>query len=134
METEPLSGKVPSLLCRGIRGATKVAANTRQDILTGADELLRKMVEANQVEVDKIAAVFFTTSNDLNAEFPALAARRLGWTSVPLLCGHEMNVPGSMSLCIRVMMMYNTDKTPREIVHVYLREARALRPELEPVE
>jgi chorismate mutase len=122
------------LLCRGIRGATKVAANTRQDILTGADELLRKMVEANQVEVDKIAAVFFTTSNDLNAEFPALAARRLGWTSVPLLCGHEMNVPGSMPLCIRVMMMYNTDKTPREIVHVYLREARALRPELEPVE
>lgn len=122
------------MFCRGIRGATKVAANTRKDILAGTSQLLRKMVEANHVEPDTIAGIFLTTTSDLTAEFPAVAARQLGWTSVPLLCGHEMTVPGSMPLCIRVMMLVNTERSQSEIVHVYLGEARALRPELEPAD
>ena len=122
------------LVCRGIRGATRVTANTRKDILVATKELLEKMVHANGVETERLTGVFFTTTSDLNAEFPAVAARQLGWTRIPLLCGHEMSVPGSMSLVIRVMMLYNTERSQEEIVHVYLGEARSLRPELEPLQ
>jgi len=122
------------LLCRGIRGAIRVAANTRKDILAATKELLEQMVEANQIEPERLAGIFFTTTSDLNAEFPAVAARQLGWTHIPLLCAHEMSVPGSMSLVIRVMMLYNTERSQHEIVHTYLGETRSLRPELEPLE
>lgn len=87
------------------------------------------MARANAVEVDAIAGVFFTTTGDLNAEFPALAARELGWTDTAMLCGHEMAVPGSLQRVIRVMILWNTTRAPDQIVHVYLHEARSLRPE-----
>ena len=114
-------------VCRGIRGATTAEANTREAILRATDELLREMVRANGITPDQIAAVWFTTTQDLNAEFPALAARLMGWNHVALLCGHEMAVPDGLPMCIRVLMLVNTDKGPEELVHVYLRGARNLR-------
>lgn len=118
---------------RGIRGAITVSANEREAILDGTRELLQVMVAANGVEADDIASAHFTTTPDLNAEFPAEAARRLdGWRHVPLLCGHEMNVPGSLARCVRILLHVNTETGPRDIRHVYLREARALRADLAP--
>jgi len=117
------------MLCRGIRGATTVAANTREAILEATRELLMAMTEANQIRPEDVASVFFTTTPDLTAEFPAVAARQMGWDHVALLCGHEMNVPGSLPMCLRILLHVNTEKRPEEIVHVYLRGARALRPE-----
>jgi chorismate mutase len=87
------------------------------------------MVEANGVQVEDVASVFFTTTPDLNAEFPALAGRQMGWHDVAILCGHEMNVPGSLRRCLRILLHVNTDKQADQIVHVYLRDARALRPD-----
>ena len=118
------------MMVRGIRGATSVRANTREAIVEASAELLRAVAEANGVERDRIAAVFFTTTPDLNAEYPALAAREAGWVDVPLLCGHEMDVPGGLPRCLRLLVLVNTDLAPGEIRHVYLREAAALRPDL----
>jgi chorismate mutase len=87
------------------------------------------MVEVNDVEIKDIAGILLTTTPDINAEFPAAAARELGWTQVALLCGHEMDVPGSLPRCLRVLMLFNTEKSNEEIVHVYLREAQSLRTE-----
>ncbi len=115
---------------RGIRGATTVESNTREGILDATTQLLQAMIRANSICPDDVASVFFTTTPDLNAEFPAVAARDMGWTEVPLLCGHEMNVPGSLAMCLRILLHVNTERPPREIVHVYLRGARALRPDL----
>lgn len=112
---------------RGIRGATVADDNTQEAILDATDELLRAMVESNGVEVDDIAAAYFTTTDDLNAEFPAAAARKLGWTEVALLCAHEMKVPNAMQRVVRVMLLVNTDKPASEIVFQYLRGAEALR-------
>jgi len=87
------------------------------------------MIEANGVVADEVACVLFTTTPDLNAEFPAKAARELpGWSGVALLCGHEMDVPGSLPRCLRILMLVNTEKGADEIVHVYLRGAEELRP------
>lgn len=116
---------------RGIRGAITVNANEREAILEGTRELLEAMVAANGVRADDIASAHFTTTPDLNAEFPAEATRRLeGWKHVPLLCGHEMNVPGSLAKCVRILLHVNTDTAPRDVRHVYLREARKLRADL----
>jgi len=115
--------------CRGIRGATTVDANTREAILQAATELLSQMVLVNDVLPEEVASIFFTTTRDLNADFPALAARRMGWNDVALLCAHEMDVPGSLPMCLRILLHVNTEKQPDEIVHVYLRDARALRPD-----
>ena len=117
------------MLCRGIRGAITVAANTREAILEATRELLTAMMEANQIRVEDIASAIFTTTPDLTAEFPAVAAREMGWSHVALLCSHEMSVPGSLPMCLRVLLHVNTDRRPEEIVHVYLRGARVLRPE-----
>jgi len=119
------------MLCRGIRGATTVEANSREAILEATGELLAAMVTANDIKPEDVASAFFTTTPDLNAEFPALAARRLGWNDVPLLCGHEMTVPGSLPMCLRILLHVNTDKTADQIVHVYLRGARVLRPDFQ---
>lgn len=120
---------------RGIRGAITVDGNEREAILEGTRELLEAMVAANGVEPDDIASCHFTTSPDLNAEFPAEATRRLdGWKYVPLLCGHEMNVPGSMPKCVRILLHVNTEAAPQDIHHVYLREAKRLRTDLAPAE
>ena len=119
-----------NMLVRGIRGATTVAANTREAILEATTELLQEMVRLNQVEPEQMASIIFTTTQDLNAEFPAVAARDAGWTHVALECLHEMNVPGSLQRCLRILIHVNTDRSLEELTHVYLRDARALRPDL----
>lgn len=119
------------MLTRGIRGATTVEANTVEAILEATKELLTAMLKANEVDLESVASAFFTTTPDLNAEFPALAAREMGWTNVALLCGHEMNKPGSLPMCLRILIHVNTDKPASEIRHVYLRGARVLRPDIE---
>ena len=118
---------------RGIRGAITVSKNAREEILAGTLELLEAMIEANTLDVDDVASAHFTTTPDLNAEFPAVAARRsLGWTHVPLMCSHEMNVPGSLPMCVRILLHVNTDVGPHDIQHIYLRGAKALRSDLQP--
>lgn len=113
--------------CRGIRGATVAAANKREDILSATRELLQKMVDSNQVEKQAVTCMFFTTTPDLNAEFPAVAARQLGWTETALMCGHEMDVPHSLTRCVRIMILFNTEKKAEDIVHVYIKGAEVLR-------
>ncbi len=116
--------------CRGVRGATTIQRNEREEILAATRQLLALMIRTNGIEPRDVGSALFTTSPDVNAEFPALAARQLGWLDVPMLCGHEMAVPGSLPLCIRVMIQWNTDKRQQEIEHIYLREAKRLRPDL----
>ena len=113
--------------CRGIRGATTVAANKGEDILAATEELLQKIIEANQVEAKDVACAFFTTTPDLDAEFPAVAARQLGWSDVPLLCGHEMNVPHGLPRCLRILILLNTEKQARDMNHIYLKGTEALK-------
>jgi chorismate mutase len=118
------------MTCRGVRGATTVDHNEREEILVATRQLLGYMIRINGIEARDVASALFTTTADIDAEFPALAARQLGWLDVPLLCGHEMTVPGSLPLCIRVMLHWNTTKSQQEIEHVYVREAKRLRPDL----
>lgn len=118
------------MLVRGIRGATTVEANTREDILEAARELLDAIVRANEIPHEHVASILFSTTVDLNAEFPAVAARELGWTDVALECVHEMNVPGSLPKCLRILMHVNTERSAGEIQHIYLRGARVLRRDL----
>ena len=114
--------------CRGIRGATVVPVNNRESIIAATKELLEEMVQVNDVEIAEIAAIFFTTTPDLHAEFPAVAVRELGWPGyLALLCGREINVPDSMPHCLRVLMLTNTEKRAEEITHVYLGEAKKLK-------
>jgi chorismate mutase len=115
--------------CRGIRGATTAIANTAEDILEATDELMRIVIKLNDLEPANVSSVIFTTTPDLTATFPALAARDIGWTEVPLMCAHEMAVPGSLQKCVRVMIHVNTTRTANQIKHVYLKGARELRPE-----
>lgn len=115
---------------RGVRGATTVDANTREAVLQATTELLTTLIEANDIRRDDVASVIFTTTADVNAEFPAVAARDMGWSNVALMCGHEMAVPGSLPMCLRILMHVNTAKTPDELRFVYLRGARVLRPDV----
>ncbi len=115
--------------CRGIRGATTVTQNESQEILAATRELLGLMIRVNSIVPEDVASAIFTTTPDLNAVFPATAARQLGWLDVPLLCGHEMNVPDSLPRCIRILLHWNTSIPPAEIHHVYLRDAVSLRPD-----
>ena len=115
-------------MVRGLRGATTADSNTREAILDATRELLDKLVEANEVKTDDIASVTFSTTRDLDAEFPAVAARvDLGWTDVAMMCGHEMDVPGGQERCIRVMILVNTERRPSDLKRVYLRGAANLR-------
>ena len=115
--------------CRGIRGATTVASNEREQILTATRDLLTRLIARNDVALEDIAAVYFTVDDDLDAEYPALAARQLGWTETALLCAREIPVPhAAVRRCIRVLLLANTERALGEIRHVYLREAIALRP------
>ena len=118
------------MVCRGIRGATTVDQNDREAILQATRELLALMIRHNDIRKEDVASATFTTTVDLDAEFPALAARQIGWCDVPLLCGHEIHVPGSLQMCIRVLMHWNTDKSQDQIHHVYHRGAERLRPDL----
>jgi chorismate mutase len=122
------------LQCRGIRGAISVSANNKKNILAATKKLLTEMTKANKIEIKDIAAIFFTTTPDLDAEFPAAATRELGWPSnLALLCGHEMSVPNALPRCLRVLMLINTEKGPEEIIHVYLGEAKKLKDKPSPV-
>ena len=116
--------------CRGIRGATTVDSNTKEDILEATTELLQELIDSNEMEPEDIAGAIFTTTADLNAEFPAAAARELGWTNVALLCSQEIDVPGSLQSCLRILILYNTQKSADEIVHVYTRGATVLKADL----
>src|SRR5437667_2216007 len=120
---------------RGIRGATTATANTADAITEATDELLRDLVKANALDEAEICFAFFTTTQDLNAEFPAYAARRLGWLEVPLLCGHDMNVaqpnPRGVAMCIRILLLYNTPRPQGSMRFAYLRGAEAIKVDLE---
>jgi chorismate mutase len=116
--------------CRGIRGATTVTHNEREAILEATGELLERIVAINGVREPDVASVVFTMTADLDAVYPAVAARRLGWTHTALLCQQEMAVAGSLPRCIRVLVHWNTDRPIDQIRHIYLREAQALRPDL----
>lgn len=115
---------------RGIRGAINISQNSESEITGATRELLIKMAKANYVKQEDIVSIFFTLTSDLNAAFPATAARELGWIHVPLLCSVEVDVPNAMPLCIRVMMQVNTELTQKQVKHIYLREARSLRADL----
>ena len=108
---------------RGIRGATTADSNTKEAILAATTEMLTQIIQVNDIDSHDVAAVYFTTTHDLNAEFPAVAARRLGWEHVALMCGHEMMVPDALPQCIRVLVLLNTEKGPRDFANVYLKGA-----------
>ena len=116
---------------RGVRGATTVSANTRSAILDATEELLGELIVRNGIAGGEVASVWFTTTPDLNAEFPAVVARRsFQWTDAALMCGHEMAVPGSLPACLRVLIHVNTRLRQDQVEHVYLRGAAVLRPDL----
>ena len=116
---------------RGLRGATTVEANTREAILDAAKALLTELIEANGVKREDVASAWFTTTTDLDAEFPAVTARNdFGWTNVALMCAHEMDVPGSLRMCLRILMHINTERSQDEMHHVYQRGAKVLRPDI----
>ncbi len=114
---------------RGIRGATVAAENTKEVILSATHELLLALIAANDIQPEDVASAWFTTSPGLNAEYPALAARALGWHDVALLCGHEMDVPHGLKKCIRILIHLNTNKPACAIKHIYLGQAASLRPD-----
>ncbi len=116
------------MYCRGIRGATTVEHNDREEILSATTELLQLMIERNELQTEDVASATFTMTEDLNAEFPALAARALGWTETALMCMSEIPVPGSLGKCIRILLHVNTERGIADIQHVYIRDAVNLRP------
>ncbi|MGE5653354.1 MAG: chorismate mutase [Bacillota bacterium] len=117
-------------MLRGVRGATTVSADDREQIILATTELLTKMVEVNQIGTEDIASVLLTMTDDLHSVFPAAAARAMGWTEVPLTCARELEVDGALGHCIRVLLHWNTNRTQAQIRHVYLRDAVTLRPDL----
>ena len=120
---------------RGIRGATTAGGNTAEAIVEATTELLTELARLNDLEMAEVCFAYFTTTLDLDAEFPALAARRMGWIGVPLLCGNDMVVPGpnprSVPMCIRILLLYNTEKAQSEMRSAYLRGAQAIRADLD---
>lgn len=115
---------------RALRGAITVEANEAADIVAGTGTLLRAMIERNGIEIDDLVSLIFTTTPDLNAEFPAAAARAIGIAHVPLLCAQEIAVPGDVPLCIRVLVHLYTDRDYASLRHVYLGKAKQLRTDL----
>lgn len=115
---------------RGVRGATTADANDRESILTASRQLLALMIRSNGIQTEDVASAIFTVTKDLDAEFPALAARQLGWLDVPLLCSYEISVPGSLQQCVRILVHWNTDRSQKKVQHVYIKDAVRLRPDL----
>ena len=115
---------------QGIRGATTVGRNDAAEILAATDELLRALIEANELQPDDIVSGLFTVTRDLDAAFPARAAEEFGWNIVALLHATEIPVPGSLPRCIRVLVHWNTEVAQSDIQHVYIRDAVRLRPDL----
>jgi chorismate mutase len=118
------------IYCRGVRGATTADDNSREAILQATRQLLALMIRQNGIEPADVGSVIFSTTVDLNAEFPALAARQLGWLDVPLLCTNEIDVPGSLRQCVRILIHWNTSLAQNEVTHIYLKGAVKLRPDL----
>jgi chorismate mutase len=118
-------------MIRGVRGATTINGNTEEAIISATEELLAKLIEVNQIHPDYVASVFISTTEDIDAAFPAKAMRKFaGWTYVPVMCMREMTVPNSLEMCVRIMLHVNTVQSQEEIIHVYLKEAKVLRPDL----
>ncbi|WP_186577801.1 chorismate mutase [Aquibacillus kalidii] len=118
-------------MIRGIRGATTVEINDESMMVERTKVLLEEMVSENRIQPEEIATVLISVTADINATFPAKALRLIdGWTYVPVMCMKEIDVPGSLEKCIRVMMTVNTDNTQKEIKHIYHYEAKKLRPDL----
>jgi chorismate mutase len=116
---------------RGIRGATTVQQDTPELIRSAAKELMEEILRRNQItDFDNVISAVFTTTHDLCSAFPAEAARAMGMNFVPLLCAQEIPVPNSMPRCLRILLHVNTDRTPRDIEHVYLHDAQKLRPDI----
>ncbi len=116
------------MYCRGIRGATTVVHNDREEILAATIELLQLMIEQNDLQTEDVASAIFTLTEDLDAVYPAEAARNnMGWTDVALMCGREIPVPNSLERCIRVLLHVNTMRSASEIRHIYIRGATNLR-------
>ncbi len=116
--------------CRGIRGATTVTADTAVAILSATRELLGSLIKANDLRPEDVASALFTVTPDLQAAFPAQAARQLGWQHVALMDAEEIPVPGAIPRCIRILIHWNTNKTQEQVRHVYLGKAKNLRPDL----
>jgi chorismate mutase len=120
---------------RGIRGATTAEVNTPEAITEATGELLGELIRLNALDKDEVCFAYFTTTHDLTAEFPAYAARRLGWLEVPLLCGHDMDVPlpnpRAVPMCIRILLLYNTAKPQSAMRFAYLRGAKAIKADLD---
>ena len=119
--------------CHGVRGATTADANTSEEILKATRQLLALMIRQNEIHPEDVASAIFSTTTDLDAEFPALAARELNWLNVALMCVHELDVPGSLRRSIRILLHWNTDTPADEIVHVYIKDAANLRPDISKV-
>ena len=116
---------------RGIRGAITIESDTKDNVFSATKELLDAILHANpDLKLADIASAFFTVTDDIASAHPALGARQMGWDQVPMMCAREIPVAGSLSLCIRVLIHWNTDKPQNKIRHVYLREAVKLRPDL----
>jgi chorismate mutase len=115
---------------RAIRGATTINVNEREDILNETKKLLLEIKKANKLNMDDVISIIFTVTEDVDSVFPAFAAREMGWTDLPLLCTREIDVPGSLKKCIRVLLHVNSDKTNKDMKHIYLKEAVKLRPDI----
>lgn len=118
------------MVCRGIRGAVCADTNTPEAILSATRQLLKQIISANKLSVEDVTSVIFTATPDLDAAYPARAAREMGWVNIPMLCAQEMAAAGSLVRCVRVLVHWNTEKALDEIRHVYLGDALALRPDL----
>jgi chorismate mutase len=121
-----------TMMFRGVRGATTVTENTAEAILSATRELLEAVIEANGIEEDTVASVIFTTTPDLNAVYPAQAAREIGWRRTALMGCQEIEAPDGLPYCIRVLIHWNTSRSLDEIRHVYMRGAERLRRDLYP--
>ena len=117
-------------MVRAVRGAITVISNTSEEIIVNTSVILKEIIKENNIETGDIISIFFTVTKDLDAAFPAVAARNIGLTDIALLCTNEIDVPGSLDRCIRVMMHFNTDKKNEDVKHIYMNEAKKLRPDL----
>jgi chorismate mutase len=120
------------LMCRGVRGATTASSNTHEAIISATRELLQTLIDLNGIREEDVASVFFTTSPDLTAAYPAQAARQCGWWQVALLGAQEIDIPDGLKLAIRILIHWNTTKGLQELKHVYMHGAERLRPDLYP--
>lgn len=120
------------MMVRGLRGATTVELDEEQAVLKATQSLVEEMAKLNSILPQDIISVLISTTTDVKSTFPAKAVRSIdGWTYVPVMCTHEMEVPGSMPLCIRVLMHVNTDSIQKDIKHIYQNKAVQLRPDLQ---